>query len=320
MLKLTKKLEACRLVIYNYHRLRPDYNGELYRFDEDVFGPSAAIFKMQIRWLKANTRIISENELMDFFERREFPSQICSMITFDDGYIDNYTLAYPILKEENVPAIFFIPTKAIKDRQLGWWDILSYILKNSPIETIEFENKIFSIKVQYSQVKKFFLQKFKLESYEQTKQLLEKLSLLCQVQIPEVRLQDTELMTWEQIIEMSENNIIIGSHTHNHHVLATLNIENQLQEAKTSKSLIENQIGRKVNSISYPVGGYQHFSKDSQRVVKECEYRLAFSFNTGVNYWTRINRYDIKRIAPPDRKSLLAATTILPQVFARNNG
>jgi peptidoglycan/xylan/chitin deacetylase (PgdA/CDA1 family) len=319
MLKLIKILPAFRLVIYNYHRLRPDCTRELSRFDEDVFGPSAAIFKMQIRWLKANTRILSEEELQNLIEMKEFPRQICSMITFDDGYIDNYTLAYPILKEEDVPAIFFIPTKAIIDRQLGWWDILSYILKVSPFETIEFDDQIFHIKTHYSQAKYYFLQKFKLEPFDQTKQLLEKLSSLCQVKMPETGLQDSELMTWEQISEVSKKNITIGSHTHNHHVLSTLDKEIQLKEVKSSKDLIEKKIGNKVNSISYPVGGYQHFSAESQRIVKGCGYRLAFSFNTGINSWTSINCYDIKRIAPPEGKGLFAATTIFPNIFAWKN-
>jgi len=315
IIECIKRIPVAKLVVYNYHRIMPECNRGTLIFDEDVFGQSTTIFKMQVRWLKDNTKILSEEELLYFIDTMKFPKQICSMITFDDGYIDNYTFAYPILKEENVPAIFFIPSRSIMDRQLGWWDILSYILKMSPLKTINFENHFFNINANYLEVKKYFLQRFKLEPYENTKDLIEKLSLSCQVSLPEKTLQDAELMTWEQIKEMSQNNIAIGSHTHNHHVLATIDKESQLQEAKISKAIIENHINKKVNSISYPVGGYQHFSKETQQIIKECGYHLAFSFNTGVNYYPKIDRFDIKRIAPPNRKSMFAATTTLSRLF-----
>ena len=54
----------------------------------------------------------------------------------DDGYIDNYTLAYPLLKVLNLPAIFFISTSLIEERHLGWWDIIDYMLKKSRKNTI----------------------------------------------------------------------------------------------------------------------------------------------------------------------------------------
>jgi peptidoglycan/xylan/chitin deacetylase (PgdA/CDA1 family) len=304
-----------KLIVFNYHRIRPDSKEELLRFDEDVFGPCADIFRSQVKWLKANTRVLSEDELLDLIKTKQSPKEIFSMITFDDGYIDNYLSAYPILKEENVPAIFFIPTKTIMERKLGWWDIISYILKMSPLEKIDYEGQVFHIKTHYQEAKKYFLQRFKLEPHEHTKHLIEQLSLVCQVSLPEQALQDAELMTWEQIKEISQNNIAIGSHTHNHHVLATIDKDAQYQEVKISKTIIENQINKKVNSISYPVGNYQHFSKESQYAVKECGYKLAFSFNTGVNDLPLIDYYDIKRIAPPDKKSMFASTAILPRLF-----
>ncbi len=316
LLRLIARRTKPYLIVYNYHRIRPDKIGEASNFDEDVFGPTVTTFRTQVKWLKSNTRIISEIELLEFVETMNFPKEICSMITFDDGYIDNYTLAYPILKSENVPAIYFIPSKSIMSRQLGWWDIVSYILKNSRKEAIIFNGDKIRMKGRYSQVKNYFLNKFKLEPNKKTKRLIDDLSNSCEVPLPDTELQGLELMSWEQIREVAQNNIAIGSHTHNHYALATLKAENQFAESKISKDTIEQKIKRVVNTISYPVGGYYHFTSKTQEVVKQCGYRLAFSFNTGTNDWRRINNYDIKRIAPPESNNLFAATAVLPNVFA----
>src|SRR5947207_792835 len=119
-----------RLIVFNYHRIPPaaDFTTP---FDEGVFGPQLAIFEEQIAWLKRNLRLLSEPELIDIIDSGKYPSDPCALITFDDGYIDNYTLAYPLLKRHAAPAIFFIPTRLIAAGEVGWWDSIAYLVKKS---------------------------------------------------------------------------------------------------------------------------------------------------------------------------------------------
>src|SRR5207245_2076237 len=81
-----------------------------------------SVFEQQIAWLKRNMRLLCEHELIEIMDSRRYPSEPCALITFDDGYLDNYTLAYPILKRLGAPAIFFIPSYLIESRTVGWWD------------------------------------------------------------------------------------------------------------------------------------------------------------------------------------------------------
>ena len=125
-----------QLMILNYHRLNDPNKINL--FDDGVFGPDAERFEQEMTWLKAETNIISESEMVDMLKNKIKPDGVCSMVTFDDGYIDNYEIAYPIIKKHSIPAIFFIPTKLINDRMLGWWDIASYLVKKSSKSKIIF--------------------------------------------------------------------------------------------------------------------------------------------------------------------------------------
>ncbi len=53
------------------------------------------------------------------------------MVTFDDGYRDNYDLAFPVLKRHGVPGVFFITTGFLDQRRVAWWDDISWMVKTS---------------------------------------------------------------------------------------------------------------------------------------------------------------------------------------------
>ena len=108
----------------------------------------------------------------------------------------------------------------------------------------------------------------------------------------------------------------IGSHSHSHRVLKTLDAAAELEELVASKALLEEKIGREVRVLAYPAGGYQHFAERTKMAAAATGYRLAFSFNTGVNRSGKLDRYDIKRLGAPARPGRLAAMTAYPQLFA----
>ncbi len=79
-----------------------------------------SLFENQIRFLKKHYRIISAGDLLDIVEGRnhDFIGKKCCLITFDDGYRDNFTNGLPILVRYGCPGLFFISTGMIgNDRQ-----------------------------------------------------------------------------------------------------------------------------------------------------------------------------------------------------------
>ena len=58
------------------------------------------------------------------------------LITFDDGYADNFEIGFPILQELGIPAVFFIPTDLIQSPRLTWWDHIAYAIKNTQKTTL----------------------------------------------------------------------------------------------------------------------------------------------------------------------------------------
>lgn len=313
---LIKLFKHKQLIIFNYHRIYDKFLET--KFDERVFGLSIQEFEKQVKFLKKHTTILSEDELIHQVETRKPFGKPCSMITFDDGYIDNYELAYPILKELNVPATFFIPTEAIEKRYVGWWDLIAYFIKSTNKKTIEVDGK--RIKFQTDQEKKVIIDellKF-VKTVEESKsiQLIDSLSEQCEVPFPSHEDKSSQIMTWDQIREVHANNISIGSHSHTHRVLKTIDEKEQLKELEESKKILENELNAPINSISYPVGGYDAFTKKTRELAKQVGYKVAYSFGTGFNVYKITDPFDVKRIWPDNDFNIFKGMVLLPSVFA----
>ena len=309
-----------KLIILNYHRIRPSTPQFRTAFDDGVYTVDEDEFARQIKWLKHNTLILSEKDLIGHYGKSGFlPPQAstpCVVITFDDGYRDNYTIAFPILKYFEAPAILFVTTQMITSRQLSWWDIIAYLIKHSNKPFITFDEKKFLLPSQKQDAIMFFQQRMKQEQYEQTKYLLSELSDACDVALPDSALQDQEILTWDEIREMARHQVAIGSHTHTHRVLSTISLSSQKEEMILSKLIIEENIGCPVLTISYPVGEPRFITPETSEFAAASGFMLGFTTNTGINDWKNIQPYKVKRIARLlEKVSTVSLLTVLPELF-----
>jgi peptidoglycan/xylan/chitin deacetylase (PgdA/CDA1 family) len=306
-----------RLIIFNYHRIRPNDPDFTAGFDPNVYGPTQDVFERQVEWLSRHRKILSEDDLLEAIQKRKLPDERCSMITFDDGYRDNYDLALPILKRYRVPASFFIPTGLIENRRLGWWDLISYIVNRSSEHSIRYKGEHFVLNGNRSSVIQGFIRKMTLQDAGATQDLVPALTDLCRVEPPSRDLQDKELMTWEQICEMARSGMTIGSHTHTHPVLKTLPAKAQQSELGISREILQSKTGQSIRSIAYPVGGRNHFTDCTKDLAKDCGYSVGYSFATGINHATR-DSFNIRRVSGPQSLAFLAAKASFPVIFAQS--
>ena len=144
------------------------------------------------------------------------------VITFDDGYEDNCTLAWPILKRFGFPAIVFVTPSEVGTRGFA---------------------------------------------------------------------------TWEQLTRMATNGFAIGSHTMHHAYIPETSEARLPEELAESKRVIEARIGRRVDFLSYPIGGY---TPAAQAVAREAGYRAACTTNRGTSF-AMTDRYALRRVKMTER-------------------
>ena len=117
---------------FNYHRIGDPNETQ---FDPNVFSCTEAIFKQHLLFLKENFEIISIEELHSLY-KREYVDKKYAVITFDDGYLDNYQLAFPILKKYQVPACLFIATDFIDQKCIPWWDETAWYINKLTLDEL----------------------------------------------------------------------------------------------------------------------------------------------------------------------------------------
>ncbi|QDU24180.1 polysaccharide deacetylase family protein [Urbifossiella limnaea] len=309
-----------RLTVFNYHRIGSTADN---LYDDGVFSATAAELQAQMRFLRRHFDLPPFDELVaaltDGFELKR-PT---ALVTFDDGYRDNYELAFPVLREAGVPAVFFIPTEYVGCPRTPWWDRIAYVVKRATVEVLALdipEPTAFDLRVlPRSRVIRQVLDLFKRDAGRHEGAFLSHLEERAGVSFPEHLAAHRWIVTWDEIREMVDGGMAVGSHSHTHRILAGLNEAEQLQELTLSRKILERETGRAVTSLAYPVGLQSSFTPATKRVAREAGYKLAFSYYSGVNQADGFDVYDIRRIGVAQGQSfaMFRSRAICNSVFGR---
>jgi len=284
-----------RITIVTYHRITDGKISEIEASLPFLF-TSQQVFERQLGFIKKRYNVITFKELRKYAKNGPLPWNSL-IITFDDGYEDNFWNAYKALSKMNLPAIFFITADKIGDKNVKpyWWDRLYYYLKEAQKQ----EDKGFSNEVKtdlfrlYEEFKNSASDLFARMNKEETgkiEKLLDRIEE--EFGINNERLfRENTMLKWEQISEMSQNHDF-GSHTCSHGNLLRLRDDQKYHEIVESKRIIEKFLNRKVRAFSSPAG---HMNKEIEGFVEKGGYEFAVTAaEPGINRMT--NRYRLKRI------------------------
>ena len=307
-----------KLLVFCFHRVAPS-RGLSHPFDDSMYSIDAESFRSHLRLMRMNAEPISEQDLVSHVNGRAPLPRSAFMVTFDDGYRDNFEVALPIMKELGVPGIFFIPTRAIVERSLGWWDLIYWYLKRCPKPLITLGGRDYLIPNPITPLAETFTAMMKSIPATEQAMLLRGLREATGVSDPPFELADKQFMSWEQLRIAARSGIAIGSHTHSHTVLSSLPPGGQRFELTESKRLLESYLGGPVRSIAYPVGGYEHFNTETMTIAQECGFDLGFSFLTGSNRPGRIAPFDVRRVDHQTHPSMYSAVFSMPWLFAKRS-
>ena len=97
----------------------------------EIKGLDVSMFREQIEFMKQQFNIVSMEQVIEAVERHADLPDKALLLTFDDGYVDNYTFAFPILEEFGIQGSFFIPGKTFATHQLLNVNKIHYILASA---------------------------------------------------------------------------------------------------------------------------------------------------------------------------------------------
>lgn len=275
-------------------------------------------FDNQLAHICKNYNPISLTDLINFIDTGNIPDKSV-VLTFDDGYQDNFINAKPLLEKYSIPATIFVTCDYIGGRSEFWWDDLERIMllqeKLPNLLQLKIQNNIYKWLINSKEDLKSINEiKWNVDSkvnpiayrrlYEELHRLLKPLDnserkLIMQSLHKWSLLPDEGRLSYRTLDQneiktlAAGDRIDIGSHTMTHPSLSDQTIETQTWEIRESKHCLENILGRQITAFSYPYGSEASIGDNAPELVKNAGFQTAC-----VNFEGTINTHSDKFMLP----------------------
>lgn len=275
---LGRRLHARRLIVLYYHRVVADDQP----IDDNLPGMfvRASAFTRQVELLSNHYHPIAAGELLAALQGQPLPDHSV-LITFDDGYRDNLTVAAPILARHGVPWLLF-PTTGFLDNELTpWFDTLFLLCQTRPELVVDGE-RLGCQGVATSSGRAVHRQLFRrLAAMAEAER---QAWLAAQLRAHGLRRQElcSDLFCRWSELQALPPAVAFGGHTRSHPCLARLNEQDACAEIVAARSRLADRLGQPITLFAYPTGRRQDFTAQTVAILKRHHFAAAFTTQYGL--------------------------------------
>ncbi len=203
------------------------------------------------------------------------------VLTFDDGYRDNYTRVLPVLTKFGVPFTVFVCSAMIERKFDYWWGGLIDLFKSR--DEIDLEPMGTRFRLRNSRDRELALQKAtKWVEGNIASRSIELLPTFRRYGISPADLLDQDAMTEREVRTLSQNDLVtIGGHGFTHRPLASLSESEALHDIVANREHLERVTGREIAHFAYPFGDRAACNAREAILVRRVGYRSAFTTRIG---------------------------------------
>lgn len=265
-----------KLFISMYHYTRDLMHS---RYPE-IKGLDINLFRKQMEFFKENFNVVRMEQVIDAVKGKAELPERAVLLTFDDGYADNYTFAFPILEEFGFQGSFFIPGKTFSTHQLLDVNKIHYVLASADIQKLLIDVKErmnfyrgqefdypptddlwnqYAVNGRFDGKETIFVKRMlqtvlpELVRNQISSDLFEKY-----VGVTEEQLAYELYMTPEQIRTLKRHGMFIGIHGYDHYWLANLSDEQMCEDITKALDTLDEFIDRNCWAMNYPYGNYNN--------------------------------------------------------------
>ena len=309
-----KLMRPTGAVILMYHSVA---NDEVAQYIDPPNHLPSAEFERQIAFLSKERNVVSLNELVTQLEAGQEPSAGTVCITFDDGYLDNLTVAAPILEKYRLPATLYLPTSYIDCGETHWADTVHQMFLFRTRDQLTMPSLGFSANLADEMQRASAYRKLH-------RPLLTSLYPDRQALLAEVREQlhpsqegPRLTMIWDEVRDLGQRFPLftVGGHSQSHIDLSTNGGQYALSEIEGCKRSIQKELGIDPQHFSFP---YARWCMETRSLVEHCGWKSAVGDGLGVRIGVKSDRFVLPRLSTPNSMTDLKFKTggSFPGVYA----
>jgi peptidoglycan/xylan/chitin deacetylase (PgdA/CDA1 family) len=284
------------IIVLGYHQVRPIQKTDAVAdpFDQDLISATPAEFEWQMRYISEHYNIIPLTRLIEHISSKQPISKPSVVVTFDDGFSDNYVHAFPILKKYKIPATIFLATDMIDKRQTIWFQMVSVLMMRSKVGSLLFDGLTQTLPIaddeqSRRQSGRLLQRHIKSLTNDQFQMMVQRLRSYLESLDQADQFLEAQAITWPQAKEMSQAGVQFGSHTVTHGLLSKMDESCQRFEVEESKRRIESMLDIKIQTIAYPVGRFSAINETTFYLAARAGYRIGACYEPGINWANSLN-------------------------------
>jgi peptidoglycan/xylan/chitin deacetylase (PgdA/CDA1 family) len=246
-------------------------------------------------YLAAHFSVIDLAALNDFVVHGKPLPPRPLLITFDDGYRDNYVNAYPVLRKHSFPAVIFLLTGRIGTSAPSWWDECAYYFHQTKLDHAALpligESDLSSASLRKA-ARETLMRALKRVSEAEKLGALAKLRSALEVeQAPH----DPDLfMAWDQVRELVTNGIACQPHTVSHPIMTRIDVPDRRREITQSCEQIRQETGQTITAFAYPNGLSGDYDVATMQILRDEGITMAFTLSPGPMRAVEVRRHPLE--------------------------
>jgi peptidoglycan/xylan/chitin deacetylase (PgdA/CDA1 family) len=242
-------------------------------------------FRWEMEYLARRCRVLPLDEIVERITAgRALPPRAVA-ITFDDGFRNNGTVAYPILEQLGLPATVFLITGLVGSRDTPWADRLFHAVARSRRLRLDLSAHgagrwALHTRASRTRTGVALVEHLKMVDPARRRRLLDDVAEQLSADLAAV-LARTDgpcaMLTPPEIARLSGDGLMsFGAHTHTHEILTRMPLAAAADEIRRSKAAVEELTGRPVHAFAYPNGTATDWNDAIRDEVSLVGFRCAF--------------------------------------------
>jgi peptidoglycan/xylan/chitin deacetylase (PgdA/CDA1 family) len=254
LVHLAKRLDEHKdniLRVLIYHRVA-DRAG-FRRGDPNQISASPGDFAKQMSYLARRYRPIGGEQVVEALQTgTRLPPQAV-LVTFDDGYRDFLTHAWPILCAQRIPAVLFVSTAFPGSERHFWWDIVHDTIAHTTRGSVGIPG-LGSVGLRTSRQRSLVTERLVNHLTRRPPREIEEVVGQLQAQLGTPPADPAPVLTWDELRQLSREGLTVASHTRRHPALPTLTREEIAEEIEGAGADLRRELGSAPPLFAYPFG------------------------------------------------------------------